>query len=114
MDITLSAVLLDAAEPEPESAFWQQLLGGDIARTPTHHFLRPDGFPPVVIQRAPGHLPPRWPDGPSQQMHMDLAVEDLAAAERLALAAGGRRLAGHVYASPAGHPFCLRARADAP
>ena len=118
---TLSAVLLEAAELELESAFWHQLLGGSITRTQTHHFLQIDGFPAFVIQLAPGHLPPQWPDGRSQQMHVDLAVDDLEAADHLAVSAGARRLTpesdvaaspatgSRVYASPAGHPFCLRA-----
>ncbi|MFD0648930.1 VOC family protein [Streptomyces malaysiensis] len=67
-----------------------------------------------------GACPPKWPDGDSQQMHIDLTTDDLAAADRLALDAGARRLnptddvdpaaqnGGRVYASPAGHPFCLR------
>ncbi|MCQ8828846.1 VOC family protein [Streptomyces malaysiensis] len=120
MNIDLGAVIIDAAEPDPESAFWHRLLGGSIAKTATHHFLRIDGFPVLVIQRAEGHVPPKWPDGDSQQMHIDLTTDDLAAADRLALDAGARRLnptddvdpaarnGGRVYASPAGHPFCLR------
>ncbi|MFD0583717.1 hypothetical protein [Dactylosporangium darangshiense] len=57
MNINLSAVIIDAGELEAESAFWHQLLGGSIAKTPTHHFLRTDGFPAFVIQLAPGHVP---------------------------------------------------------
>ncbi|GAA3615045.1 VOC family protein [Nonomuraea rosea] len=120
MNISLSAVIIDAAEPEAESAFWHRLLGGTIAKTATHHFLRADGFPVFVIQRAPGQVPPAWPQGDSQQMHVDLTTDDLATADRLAIEAGARRLqptddagpasqkGGRVYASPAGHPFCLR------
>lgn len=121
MKFTLTAVLLEAADLEPESAFWHQLLGGTVTRTQTHHFLRIDGFPAFVVQLAPEHLPPQWPGGRSQQMHVDLAVDDLEAADRLAVSAGARRLSpvgdvavspatgSRVYASPAGHPFCLRA-----
>ncbi len=103
MNITLSAVLLEAAVLEPESAFWHQLLGGSISRTQIHHFLRGDGFPAIVIQLAPRHLPPQWPDGRSQQMHIDLTVGDLAAADHLATGAGARRLApeSDVASSPA-------------
>jgi len=120
MNINLSAVIIDAAELEPESAFWHRLLGGSIAKTETHHFLRADGFPVFVIQRAPGHIAPNWPTGAPQRMHLDLTTDDLAAADRLSLEAGARRLqptdavnpastsSGRVYASPAGHPFCLR------
>ncbi|MFB7495946.1 VOC family protein [Streptomyces sp. NPDC056161] len=120
MNVNLGAVVVDAAELEPESAFWHRLLGGTIAKTATHHFLRTDGFPVFVIQLADGQVPPRWPEDASQQMHVDLTTDDLVAADRLALAAGARRLrptddvdpaahkGGRVYASPAGHPFCLR------
>ncbi|WP_232021361.1 MULTISPECIES: VOC family protein [Pseudonocardia] len=113
-------MIIDAAELEPESEFWHQLLGGSLTRTPTHHFLQVEGLPVVVIQLAPGHVQPGWPGGVSQQMHVDLATDDLMAADRRALRAGGRRLqplddvdpagpaGSRVYASPAGHPFCLR------
>ncbi|WP_425569035.1 VOC family protein [Pseudonocardia xishanensis] len=54
-------------------------------------------------------------------MHIDLATDDLAGADRRVLEGGGRRPrplddvdptapgGGRVHASPAGHPFCLRA-----
>ncbi|MFE9344800.1 VOC family protein [Streptomyces olivaceus] len=121
MDIGLTAVVVDAGELEPESAFWHRLLGGQVTRTATHHFLRADGFPVLVIQRAAGHVRPRWPEDGTQQVHLDLTTDDLTAADDLALRAGAVRLrpagavepgaeqGGRVYASPAGHPFCLRA-----
>ncbi|MDT0393482.1 MULTISPECIES: VOC family protein [Streptomyces] len=120
MAFTLMSLIVDAADLESESSFWHRLLGGSITRTATHHFLRIDGFPVIVIQYAPGHVPPRWPEGAAQQMHFDLAADDAATADERVLAAGGRRLrptddvadsrqpAPRVYASPAGHPFCLR------
>ncbi|MCF3963350.1 VOC family protein [Streptomyces fuscigenes] len=118
MNVTLSAVIIESGDLDAESAFWHGLLGGSVTRTPEHHFLRAEGLPAFVVHLAPGHVPPRWPEGPSQQMHVDLAVDDLDAADRAALAAGARRLSpadgaaaarSRVYASPAGHPFCLRA-----
>ncbi|MEV8355031.1 VOC family protein [Streptomyces niveus] len=76
-------------------------------------FLRIDDFPVIVIQHAPGHVPPQWPDGTSQQMHVDLTSDDVATADRRVLDGGGRRLrpgrkGPRVYASPARHPFCVR------
>ncbi|MFC7387147.1 VOC family protein [Sphaerisporangium rhizosphaerae] len=121
MSITLSSVIIDAAEIEAESAFWHRLLGGSIHRTPTHHFIQAPGLPVIVVQSAPEHVAPSWPDGTSQQMHLDFGVEDLATADRTATDAGATRLrpteeitsetrtGSRVYASPAGHPFCLRA-----
>ncbi|KAB2382927.1 VOC family protein [Actinomadura montaniterrae] len=120
MTFSLTSLILDAADLESESSFWHRLLGGSITRTATHHFLRIDGFPVIVIQHAPGHLSPQWPDGAAQQMHFDLATDDPVSADKRVLDAGGRRLrpsgdvntsprqGSLVYASPAGHPFCLR------
>ncbi|MFF2732482.1 VOC family protein [Streptomyces sp. NPDC058008] len=120
MPITLASVIIDAADVETESSFWHQLLGGSLARTPTHHFVQAPGLPVIVIQSAPGHIAPNWPDGTPQQMHLDFNVGDLATADRTAVEAGADRLrptdeitppprtGSCVYASPAGHPFCLR------
>nr|WP_223186941.1 VOC family protein [Streptomyces sp. CBMA29] len=114
----MTSLIVDAADPESEGSFWHRLLGGSVTRTATHHFLRSDGFPVLVIQRVPGHVMPQWPDGASQQMHFDLATDDMESADTRVLAAGGRRLrpvgdvtdreGARVYASPAGHPFCVR------
>ncbi|MET9354681.1 VOC family protein [Streptomyces sp. NPDC006617] len=121
MSITLTSVIIDAAGMETEGAFWHRLLGGSVHRTPTHHFIQAPGLPVVVVQSAPGHVPPSRPDGTSQQLHLDFGVEDLASADRTVAEAGGTRLrpteessaddhtGSRVHASPAGHPFCLRA-----
>ncbi|MGW5361932.1 VOC family protein [Actinopolymorpha pittospori] len=120
MTVNLAAIIIDAADLNAESAFWHRLLGGSITKTENHHFLRVDRFPAFVIQRAPGHIPPAWPQDGAQQMHVDLTADDLASADSAALEAGARRLrpaddadlakhqGARVYASPAGHPFCLR------
>ncbi|MFF9045343.1 VOC family protein [Streptomyces parvulus] len=120
MPITLTSVIIDAADIEKESSFWHRLLGGSLTPTPTHHFVQAPGLPVLVVQSAPGHTPPNWPDGASQQMHLDFGVDDLATADRRATDAGATRLrptdeataeirtGSRVYASPAGHPFCLR------
>jgi hypothetical protein len=43
-----------------------------------------------------------------QQVHLDIMVEDPAAAGPRMLALGATELDGrNVYADPAGHPFCL-------
>lgn len=67
----------------------------------------------MAFQLAPGHVPPRWPDpDSSQQIHLDVMVDDLRAAGDAVMALGGVSLDPdmHVYADPAGHPFCLIAR----
>ncbi|MGA8296370.1 MAG: VOC family protein [Acidimicrobiales bacterium] len=61
-------------------------------------------------------VPPEWPDGVPQQVHLDLHVENPRAAHEVAVGLGARLLQpgdfdaeeGHqVYADPAGHPFCI-------
>jgi hypothetical protein len=115
-------IVFDAADIEAESAFWAGLLGGTVHRDDDWHSIVVDGEWIMGIQLAPNHEPPQWPEGPQQQqVHLDLHVDDLAEAERLAVAWGGRQLQAAkrpadnpdgtemftVYASPSGHPFCL-------
>ena len=62
----------------------------------------------LAFQRAPDHRPPSWPDPTlPQQAHLDIMVEDVAAARSAVQALGARPLGGDVFADPAGHPFCL-------
>jgi hypothetical protein len=67
----------------------------------------------MAFQLAPGHQPPVWGDpARPQQVHHDVMVDDVAAAEPLVEALGGRPLPSpdpdaSVWADPAGHPFCL-------
>jgi hypothetical protein len=45
-------------------------------------------------------------------MHLDVMVDDVAAAGADVVSLGATRLAGDVFADPAGHPFCLIRRPD--
>ena len=108
-----------AADLKAESSFWSALLGGKAdADDDWHTVYDADGRSYMGIQLAPDHVPPKWPEGPQQQqIHLDLYVEDVAAAHEEALALGARLLQPaseinaaegfQVYADPAGHPFCL-------
>ena len=69
----------------------------------------------ISTVRVPNHQPPSWPDGAlPKQIHLDLAVDDLDAAQAEAIRLGAR-LADEqpgpdlwrVLLDPAGHPFCL-------
>ncbi len=62
----------------------------------------------MAFQRAPDHVAPTWPDPTvPQQMHLDVAVDDVDGAGPLVVGLGARHLGGNTYADPAGHPFCL-------
>ena len=122
MKITRRVIVFDAPDLEAESSFWAGLLGGEVFRDDEWHSIVVDGEWVMGVQLAPNHVPPDWPSGPQQQqVHVDLHVEDLEEAGRLAEQLGGRQLQEAirpadnpdgdemfaVYASPAGHPFCF-------
>jgi catechol 2,3-dioxygenase-like lactoylglutathione lyase family enzyme len=103
-------VVLDCPDPLALATFYSELVGLPITYTSADWVVIAvnDTTSGYAFQRAPGHRPPRWPDPEApQQFHLDIMVEDPAAAEPAVLALGARKLADTVYADPAGHPFCL-------
>jgi predicted enzyme related to lactoylglutathione lyase len=117
MRITRQIVVFDAADLTAESTFWAGLLGGTVSVDDDWHNVIVDGEWRLGIQLAPNHVPPEWPDGTPQQIHLDLYVDDIKAAHVQAMSRGAKLLkpaddieapSGYqVYADPAGHPFCL-------
>lgn len=118
MDLIRTVVVFDAADLPRESAFWAGMLGGRVFEDETFHsVIDAAGEWRVGVQHAPDHVPPDWPDGTPQQVHLDLHVDDPGEAHARAMALGARLLLatpdldsaeGHqVYADPAGHPFCI-------
>jgi len=117
----LSATVLDAPDAQELAAFYRRLLGWAArADEPGWVMLSaPDGGAGLSFQTEPGYVRPAWPAGPGDQQmmsHLDIEVDDLAAAGAHAVAAGAV-LADYqpqedvrVYLDPAGHPFCLWAR----
>jgi len=117
MDILRTTIVLDAPDLEAESSFWAGMYGGTVEAEPDWHDVVVDGQTKLGIQLAPDHVRPEWPGGDQQQqIHLDLHVPDIAAADVEAKRLGARVLqeadigqtSGFVvYADPAGHPFCL-------
>ncbi len=114
-NIKLASVSLDCGDPRALADFWSALLGGDI-------MWSSDDFVAVKIPsmwiatvRVDGYVPPTWPDGErAKQIHLDLAVDDLAQGVAQALELGAVRADVQpaperyvVLFDPAGHPFCL-------
>lgn len=116
MKISRTIVVLDAADIDAVSTFWSGVLGGTVDADDDWHTILVDGEPRMDVQLAPNHTPPEWPDGTQQQIHLDLYVEDVAAAHEEVMALGARLLKAaddlaaddgfQVYADPAGHPSC--------
>lgn len=117
MRIRRQVIVFDAADLATESSFWAGMLGGTVAADDDWHSVLVDGEWRLGVQLAPDHVPPDWPDGTPQQIHLDLWVDDLEAAHEEAVSLGARLLKRaedpdaaegfQVYADPAGHPFCL-------
>jgi len=107
----LHHVILDCPEPEALAEFYSELLGLPVTYRSDDFVVvaRDDATSGIAFQRAPDHRPPQWPDPRyPQQVHLDVMVDDQDAAEGQVLALGAVALPGdHVYADPAGHPFCL-------
>ncbi|MEV7625064.1 VOC family protein [Actinoplanes sp. NPDC089786] len=68
----------------------------------------------ISFHRVVDYAPPTWPtqDRP-QQMHLDMLVDDLDAAEAVVIELGATRhpeqpdTSFRIFLDPAGHPFCL-------
>lgn len=107
--------VLDCPDPLLLSLFYTALLGKPL----THNdddgvtMIGEVGAQPVLFQRVAGYNPPRWPDpAHPQQVHLDVLVEDLDAAEEATLALGATRVPSggttfRVFLDPVGKPFCL-------
>jgi catechol 2,3-dioxygenase-like lactoylglutathione lyase family enzyme len=107
----LHHTIVDCPDPAALAQFYSALLGLPVTYDSDDFVViaRDDTTSGIAFQLAPDHRPPRWPDPQRpQQMHFDVMVDDLDTAHRQVLELGARPLgADHVYADPAGHPFCL-------
>jgi catechol 2,3-dioxygenase-like lactoylglutathione lyase family enzyme len=105
-------VVIDTPDPMALAEFYSELFGLPVTYASDDWVVisedeRTSGF---AFQLAVDHRPPTWPDPTRpQQFHLDVMVDDLDVAEHQVLALGAAPLAegDHVYADPAGHPFCL-------
>lgn len=118
---TLEMVVFDATDVAGLSVFYRGLAGWTEAGGSGGAWITldtPDGWQ-VGLQRVPEHHAPRWPGQEHpQQAHLDLRVPDLEAALARAVDLGGTLLrrsgTWFTVADPAGHPFDLCLKSDAP
>jgi catechol 2,3-dioxygenase-like lactoylglutathione lyase family enzyme len=111
----LHHLVIDCPDPRGLAQFYARLLGQPVTFAEDDFVVvsRDDHTSGLAFQLAPDFVAPTWPDpGTPQQMHLDVMVDEVDAAEAAVLALGARRLSGpgagsRVYADPAGHPFCL-------
>ena len=108
----LHHVVVDCPDPAALAGFYSELLGLPVTYCSDDWVViaKNDTTSGIAFQLAPDHRPPSWPDPERpQQYHLDVMVDDVEVAGPEVLRLGARRLPGgdHVYADPAGHPFCL-------
>lgn len=124
----LDLVVLDCPDALALAQFYARVLGWDIEQGSDERWATlvppgggvsaeaPDGRTTLSFQRIDDWVEPTWPGGAHpQQLHLDFAVPDIAAAEPDVLAAGARPHPHQpsetgtfrVYLDPVGHPFCL-------
>ena len=110
-----TVVAIDCSEPRLLAEFYSAITGAPVARADEDWVqLGPGAGVTLAFQLAPDHVPPVWPSAEHpQQMHLDLDVPDLDAAEAQVLELGARKHEHQpgetfrVFLDPAGHPFCL-------
>jgi catechol 2,3-dioxygenase-like lactoylglutathione lyase family enzyme len=116
MEAYIRNIVFGCPDPRALSSFYADLLGMRILREDEDWIViakDENSFPRLAFGDGPAdYRPPRWPDPEHpQQLHLDIPVYNLEAAEELVLRLGATRLqdqgAYRSYADPAGHPFCL-------
>ncbi|MFF3553706.1 VOC family protein [Streptomyces tsukubensis] len=114
--IRLLSVDFDCPDPVELARFYGEALGLPVVHSSDDFvLLGREGSPGLGFIRVADYRRPTWPD-PSQgkQAHMELGVDDLAAARARMLALGAVEPPAQphpeqrtVLLDPAGHPFCL-------
>jgi catechol 2,3-dioxygenase-like lactoylglutathione lyase family enzyme len=111
-------VCLEAPDPQALADFYAAVLGWPVVKRDDHGaaIAVPGTESYLSFQEAAEYVPPVWPAVPGGQlmmMHIDVAVDDLAAAVAAAQEFGAT-VADYqpqqdcaVLLDPAGHPFCL-------
>jgi hypothetical protein len=112
----IAAVNLECTNPADLARFWAAMLDGEVVvETANFCAVKADALHLGAVH-VDGYEPPTWPSAErSQQVHLDLAVDDLDAAEFQAIQLGATKVISQptpersrVLRDPAGHPFCLR------
>jgi predicted enzyme related to lactoylglutathione lyase len=107
-------IVIDCPDPAALATFYGALLDWKAEISPGWADFRADDGQCISFQQVPDYTPPSWPGQQvPQQMHLDVIVDDLAAAEAAVLELGATKHehqpgeSFRVFLDPAGHPFCL-------
>jgi glyoxalase superfamily protein len=106
--------VFDCPDPSDLARFYGALLGWKVGGSPGWAGVRSESGQTINFQLVENYTPPEWPNQQvPQQVHLDVMVDDLDAAEAAVLDLGATRhdyqpgKTFRVFLDPAGHPFCL-------
>jgi len=106
--------VIDCPDAAALATFYGSLLDWKVETSDGWAEIRADNGNCICFQQVTDFRAPEWPGQQApQQMHLDVVVEDLDAAEPEVLALGATRhehqpgTSFRVFLDPAGHPFCL-------
>jgi predicted enzyme related to lactoylglutathione lyase len=108
------SIVIDCPDPGALATFYGAMLDWKVEIKSDWADIRADYGQCISFQQVEGYTPPRWPaQEVPQQMHLDVIVDDLDAAEAAVLDLGATKhehqpgMSFRVFLDPAGHPFCL-------
>jgi predicted enzyme related to lactoylglutathione lyase len=106
--------VIDCPDAHALAAFYAALLDWKAELSPGWADIRSDDSQCISFQEVENYTPPRWPaQEVPQQVHLDVIVDDLDAAEAAVLELGATKheyqpgTSFRVFLDPTGHPFCL-------
>jgi predicted enzyme related to lactoylglutathione lyase len=108
------SIVIDCPDPAVLATFYAALLDWKADISPDLADIRAEHGECISFQQVEAYTPPGWPGQQvPQQMHLDVIVDDLDAAEAAVLELGATKhehqpgTSFRVFLDPAGHPFCL-------
>ena len=106
--------VIDCPDPGALATFYGAMLDWKTDISSDWAEIRGENGQCISFQQVEAYTPPRWPaQEVPQQMHLDVIVDDLDAAEAAVLDLGATKhehqpgTSFRVFLDPAGHPFCL-------
>ena len=109
----VSGIAIDCPDSAALSAFYGALLDIEPVNEGLVIARGDEGDLEVWFQQVENYAAPTWPTQErGQQIHFDITVSDMDAAQEKAISLGAKLVddgqdSFHVFLDPAGHPFCL-------
>jgi hypothetical protein len=108
------SIVIDCPDPGTLATFYGAMLDWKVEISSDWADIRAEYGQCISFQQVQDYAPPAWPTQElPQQMHLDVIVDDLDAAEAAVLELGATKhehqpgTSFRVLLDPAGHPFCL-------